>query len=410
MSEIINNNRLNIDTLKGVIKDIHNGISVEESGKKLKALFTELPHGAVVAAEQELIAEGLPEEEIIKYCDLHSAALKGVMREEEIAVLPEAHPVDTFRKENAFLTRRIEEYGIIIKSLTELPAEKPVEEKLNKIKAVFNDLGEVEKHYERKENLLFPFLEKNNITGPPMVMWAKDDEIRSFLKSSFEVLKDLKTATSFQLLQLDEMLLSTAVKGISEMIYKEEKILFPMCMDTLAETDWYQIYRESDDIGYTLYAPSKKWKPENIKDDNIETRFENDLVKFSTGSFSMSEIEAIFKLLPIDLTFVDADDRVKFFSEGPKRIFQRNKAIIGRLVQNCHPPSSVHIVEKILADFKTGKQDKAAFWIRMHGMFVHISYYAVRENGVYIGTLEVTQEVGQYSKLEGERRILNYEN
>lgn len=410
MSEIINNNRLKIETLKGVIKDIHNGISVEESNKKLKNLFSELPHGAVVTAEQELIAEGLPEEEIIKYCDLHSAALKGIMQEEETMQLPESHPVDTFKKENAFLTRRIEEYQIIIKSLSGLPAEQSGVDELNSIKEVFNDLGEVEKHYARKENLLFPFLEKNNITGPPMVMWAKDDEIRSFLKSSFEVLKDLKTATPAQLLQLDEMLFSTAVNGISEMIYKEEKILFPMCIDTLAETDWYQIYRESDDVGYTLYAPQKKWKPENITEDDIETRFENDLVKFSTGSFSMSEIEAIFKLLPIDLTFVDADDRVKFFSEGPKRIFQRNKAIIGRLVQNCHPPSSVHIVEKILDDFKTGKQDKAAFWIRMHEIFVHIAYYAVRENGKYLGTLEVTQEVGQYTKLEGERRILNYED
>ncbi|GJQ63953.1 MAG: hypothetical protein SCALA702_30060 [Melioribacteraceae bacterium] len=410
MSEIINNNRLKIEKLKDTIKDIHNGISVEKSNEKLKNLFSELPHGAVVTAEQELIAEGLPEEEIIKYCDLHSAALKGVLQDEESIDLPEAHPVDTFRKENAFLTRRIEEYAVIIKSLTELPKDLVLEDELNKIKSIFNDLGEVEKHYARKENLLFPYLEKNDITGPPMVMWAKDDEIRSFLKSSFEVLKDLKTATPAQLIQLDEMLLSIAVNGISEMIYKEEKILFPMCMDTLAETDWYQIYLESDDTGYTLYAPANKWKPENITEDEIESRFENDLVKFSTGSFSMSEIEAIFKLLPIDLTFVDADDRVKFFSEGPKRIFQRNKSIIGRLVQHCHPPSSVHIVEKILEDFKAGKQDKAAFWIRMHGMFVHIAYYAVSENGKYLGTLEVTQEVGQYAKLEGERRILNYED
>ena len=182
MSEIINNNRLKIEKLKDTIKDIHNGISVEKSNEKLKNLFSELPHGAVVTAEQELIAEGLPEEEIIKYCDLHSAALKGVLQDEESMDLPEAHPVDTFRKENAFLTRRIEEYAVIIKSLTELPKDLVLEDELNKIKSIFNDLGEVEKHYARKENLLFPYLEKNDITGPPMVMWAKDDEIRSFLE------------------------------------------------------------------------------------------------------------------------------------------------------------------------------------------------------------------------------------
>jgi len=410
MSEIINNNRVKIETLKGLIKDIHAGKSGEEANSELKELFSELPHGAVVTAEQELIAEGLPEEEIIKYCDIHSAAVRGVLSDEAVVNIPEAHPVDTFKKENAFLTRRIEAYNKLIADLEGSNIVVPADVQLDEVKKIFNDFADVDKHYLRKENLLFPFLEKYEITGPPMVMWAKDDEIRSFLKSSQGAIKNLFSIKSDQLLQLHRLLLSTTVSGIAEMIFKEEKILFPMAMETLAETDWYSIYKESDSIGYCLYAPVKKWVPENITDEENSSLFENDLIKLSTGSFSLGELEAIFKLLPVDLTFVDSEDRVKFFSEGPARVFQRNKAIIGRLVQNCHPPSSVHIVEKILSDFKSGKQDKASFWIKFQGMFVHIAYYAVRDAGVYMGTLEVTQEVGQYAKLEGERRILNYEN
>ena len=132
-------------------------------------------------------------------------------------------------------------------------------------------------------------------------------------------------------------------------------------------------------------------------------------IKFPTGIFNLNELNSVFNTMPFDITFVDKDDNVKFFSHGSNRIFQRNKAILGRKVQFCHPPSSVHIVEKILNDFKSGEQDKASFWINFQGKFVHISYYALRdESNNYLGTLEVTQDLTELRKLEGERRILEY--
>jgi len=412
MSEVINNSRIRIDNLKDLIRDIHGGKSIEESKKKLSQLMGSIPHGEVVAAEQELINEGFPEEEIIKYCDLHSEALKGTLNEEVRINVPDGHPVHTFKMENGLINRRIESYQKIRSSVKECKHETNATHELYEVKKILNDFADLDKHYLRKENLLFPFLERNKITGPPTVMWAKDDEVRSFIKSSMEGLKDLNEINAGDLQLLIETILDTLVKLVAEMIYKEENILFPMAFDTLTENDWFEIYLQSDEIGYCLYDPKQAWSPELIDKSKYEEKSVIDeKIRLSTGSFSVKEIDALFKTLPADITFVDKDDRVKFFSEGKERIFARNRAILGRLVQNCHPPSSVHIVAKILDDFKNKKQDEASFWINFGGKFVHIAYYAVRdEDGNYLGTLEVTQNIGQYKELQGERRILQYDS
>lgn len=409
MSEIINNSRTRIEKIKDLLRDISNGNDTEESKQKLSELMGSVPHGEVVAAEQELIAEGFPEEEIIKYCDLHSAALRGFIDEEEKVVIPEGHPVDTFKKENLLVNRRIEKLRIIESSLKSLKDED-ASAQLAEVRSILIDLTDIDKHYYRKENLLFPFLEKYQITGPPKVMWAKDDEVRGFLKTSIQSISEVEKISASEMILLFETIIGASIKAIEEMIYKEEKILFPMSMDTLTENDWYEISEQSDESGYCLFYPEVKWKPISLnsqEDRNHETK---NRIKLSTGSFTREELESFFKTLPVDITFVDKEDKVRFFSEGPDRIFGRNKAIIGRQVQFCHPPSSVHIVEKILNDFKSNKESTAKFWINFRGKFVHIAYYAMRnEEGEYLGTLEVTQNINEFKSLDGERRILQYE-
>jgi hypothetical protein len=409
MSEIINNSRKRIDQIKDLLRDINQGKDVEKKKDNLKELMGSVPHGEVVAAEQELIAEGFPEEEIIKYCDLHSAALRGFINEEEKVTIPDGHPIDTFKKENLLINRRIEKLNLIEASLKKVENED-VSNHLIEVRNILIELTDIDKHYYRKENLLFPFLEKYNITGPPKVMWAKDDEVRGFLKSSIQSISDLEKISSSELLLLFETIFGAALKSVEEMIYKEERILFPMSLDTLTENDWYEIYEQSDEGGYCLFYPEVKWSPINLKDHEDKISENLNRIKLSTGSFTKEELESFFKTLPVDITFVDKDDKVRFFSEGTDRIFGRSKAIIGRQVQFCHPPSSVHIVEKILNDFKSNKENSAKFWINIHGKFVHIAYYAMRsENSEYLGTLEVTQNIQEYKTLEGERRILQYE-
>jgi len=267
---------------------------------------------------------------------------------------------------------------------------------------------DVDKHYKKKEYLVFPFLEKYEITGPPKVMWGKHDEIRTLLKTSIEAVSTQGPVSADEAATITDLVLLPAVKGVSDMISKEEEILLPMCMDKLTDEDWFSVYQQTNEFGYCLYDPQVEWKPEGIGISEI-TYNTGSNIQLTTGSFNLSELEVLFKTLPIDITFVDKDDKVKFFSLGPDRVFTRNRAIIGRDVRMCHPPSSVHVVEQILSDFKNGTQNSAAFWISMQGKFIYIEYFAMRDKeGQYLGTIEFTQDLTNLRKLEGEQRLLSY--
>lgn len=278
------------------------------------------------------------------------------------------------------------------------------------MRGLYNNLYDVDKHYQRKEYLLFPYLEKLEITGPPKVMWGKHDEIRELIKGSIEVLQ-VDSLTREELEAAAEMVLKPAVRSAQEMITKEEEILFPMALDTLNESDWYEISRQSIEIGFCLYDPPVDWRPEWVAEQSInKSQKSGSHIQLPSGSFSAEELLAILNTLPVDMTFVDKDDKVKYFSQGAERIFQRNRAILNRDVRHCHPPASAHIVDKIIEDFKTGRENRAPFWINMGGKkMIHIEYFALRnEKGEYLGTLEVSQNVQPYRDLEDEQRILSY--
>jgi DUF438 domain-containing protein len=192
------------------------------------------------------------------------------------------------------------------------------------------------------------------------------------------------------------------------MIMKEEEILLPMTMDQLTDSEWYDIYRQTNEIGYCLYDPQVEWKPLNL-DVKEQISFRNETLQLPTGQLSVKELDAVFNTMPVDITFIDKDDKVKFFSLGKERIFDRNRAILNRDVRQCHPPASVKIVEKIIDDFKTGKENSAPFWINLKGKLIYIEYFAVRDkDGNYLGTIEITQDISHFKKLEGEQRLLSY--
>jgi DUF438 domain-containing protein len=410
MSEFINNSTQRVNKLKELILKLHEGVTVEETRKELTEAMAAVPYGEVVRAEEELIAGGLPKEEILKFCDIHTDALKGKIDTSAAKSVPDGHPVHTFIKENDEIIKTTAKIRSIVNEIKGKEDTADASDEMMQMRTLFNSLMDVEKHYLRKENLVFPFLEKYNITGPPMVMWGKHDEIRSFLKSSMQIFESSPNPSIEELNGYIEFMFEPTLKAIEEMIYKEEKILFPMCLDALTEIDWYEIYQQSDEIGFTLYFPQAEWKPTELSDIDLK-KPDTKKIKLPTGSFTPEELEGIFNSLPFDLTFVDKEDNVRFFSHGEERIFQRNKAILGRKVQYCHPPSSVHIVNQILDDFKSGKQSSAKFWINFRGMYVLIAYYAVRnERNKYLGTLEVTQDIAPLKKIEGERRLLTYDN
>jgi hypothetical protein len=306
------------------------------------------------------------------------------------------------------LARVIDDTSEVLSSLDSL---KDTEQRavVLRLTGLFNQLMDVDKHYLRKEYLLFPYLEQTGITGPPKVMWGKHDEIRELLKGSLEILKTPEISID-ELLASTEIVLQPAVNSVAEMIVKEEEILLPMLMDALSDADWYEIQKQSLEIGYCLYDPPVEWVPDGLESESVEEIQKGESnIQLPSGGFSAEELLAILNTLPVDITFVGKDDRVRYFSQSRDRIFQRNRAILNRDVRHCHPPASAHIVDRILEDFKSGRQDRAPFWIDMGGKLIHIEYFALRdEKGEYLGTLEVSQDLTGYRELEGEQRILSY--
>jgi len=408
MSELINNSIERKKILKELILKLHKGESEQEVKQQLLESLSKIPYGEVVEVEQELISEGLPESEVLKLCDAHSAVLQGSVDLSASKKFPDGHPVDVMIHENAELKKVISEIQKIISNI-ENSDISDFDKNILKLRTLYNNLYDVDKLYQRKEYLLFPFLEKQGITGPPKVMWGKHDEIRELIKGSIEILQtpDLKKD---DLLAAAEMILLPAAKGVYEMTVKEEEILFPMLLDKLTEADWYEIHKQSIEIGFCLYDPPKEWKPEWSETSTLTEMNQNaGHIQLPSGSFSVEELLAILNTLPVDMTFVDKNDKVKYFSQGSERVFQRNRAILNRDVRLCHPPASAHIVEKIIEDFKCGKESRAPFWIKMGNKMIHIEYFALKdEKGEYLGTLEVSHNVSVYRNLEGEQRILSY--
>lgn len=407
MSELINNAEQRKQLLKHMILQLHDGKAPEQVRERLAELLGGIPYGEVVEVEQELIREGISQQEIQQFCDIHTAVLDGQIDHSMAKLVPPGHPVDTFQKENAALAR----VTARIMALAEDSGSMTVNEvggRVLELRTLFNELGDVDKHYRRKENLLFPYLEQRGITGPPTVMWGKHDEIREAMKAAREALAAAGGAAPEEAAAVIANTAVPAARGVDDMIMKEEQILFPMCMDTLTDLEWYEIHRQTPEIGFCLYDPQVDWTPKNL-DAAPAAETQGDGVRMPSGMLAPDELTAILNTVPFDLTFVDADDRVKYFSQGAERIFDRNRAILGRDVRLCHPPSSVDIVDRILEDFKSGREDRAPFWIQLHGKFLHIEYFAVRDpQGQYLGTLEVSQDLTAKRALDGEQRLLSY--
>jgi uncharacterized protein len=409
VSELIDNRAHRIRTLKDIIKKLHAGEHPETVKSALAQIVRETDAADIVAMEQELMADGMPVEEIQCMCDLHSQVAREVLVQLPPKHVPPGHPVDTFRRENEALRASVSGMRQAMSAIRELSDDGPAGDHLFRWRMALNELMDIDKHYARKENTFFSSLEKYGITGPSKVMWAKDDEVRAKLKSLGAALAQTDvTAGEWKLVA--ETVAASALSAVEEMIYKEENILLPMCLDTFTEDDWAGIWASSPRYGWCLVEPREEYKPpEKVVREAIRIA-NSEAVQMPTGNLTLEQLIGIFHTLPVDLTFVDSDDRVAFFSEGADRIFSRSKAIIGRKVQHCHPPKSVDVVDRILSDFRDGRQNVAEFWINFHGKFVHIRYFAVRESGGrYIGTLEVTQELSKLRALEGERRLLEYE-
>jgi hypothetical protein len=397
MSEFINNSSARQEDLKSIIKQIHDGLSIEEAKKLFKSKFDSVSTDEIVEMEQSLISEGMPIEEVQRLCDVHAAVFDGsindIHKPKEITEIL-GHPVQVFLEENTRITTLIDtEISLYLKDINSTSRLM--------LQIGFERLSDIQKHYARKENLFFPILEKKGNTAIPKVMWGVDNEIRTGIKT---VLKELYSTeiTNEELLPTIE----PVVSKIQDMVTKENNILIPMLIEQFSLYNWALIDQESDEIGYFLDTPKYDWKTQTIIEDEEKTENTEDFT-FDAGTLSNTEANAILNAIPFDMTFIDKDGFVKYFTQGKERIFDRPLTIIGRHVNMCHPPQSVHVVEEIVESFKKGEKDHEDFWIDFHKMFVHIRYYAIRDKDKnYLGTLEVTQDIKPIRDLQGEKRLV----
>ena len=429
--------------LKELIASLHEGKSPEQVRQRFAETFQSVSAQEISEAEQALIADGMPVSEVQRLCDVHASVFKGAITDLHApgatgtgyaayaggtadTRFPE-HPVDVFLRENRALEALVRQK---IRPLLDRlkangsPDRTPRNETVSDLADALASLSQVHLHYQRKENLIFPLLEKRGITAPPKVMWGVDDEIR-------EKLKRARSGIAGEAGALSAVLVEDAVTQLEEMIFKEENILFPMCRENLTDEEWRMIADESAEIGWCLIDPPAGGASGDVDggaaDQHVHAASSiqdaapgggagsgmtgipgsTGNILLPSGVLKPEELLGILNTLPVDITFVDKDDRVKYFSQNKDRIFARTKAIIGRSVSNCHPPASVHVVERLVEDLRSGRKDSEAFWIRMGEKYIHIRYFAVRnEQGDYLGTLEVSQDIAPIQEITGQKRLV----
>lgn len=400
MGELINNSEQRQQVLKEIIKKLHGGSSVEEVKEEFANLIEGVSAMEISRMEANLIMEGMAVEEIQRLCDVHAEVFKGSIEDIHREVNPteeEGHPLNTFKLENDAIRDILDR-----EAAPAIEGYRESEDDGELLLSIFEKLYLIDTHYKRKENLIFPYMEKNGITAPPKVMWGVDDEIRDQIKEVISLLKEKGEDRDLIALKA-----SDAANRVEEMIFKEENIMFPMIIEAFSEDEWIKIAAESDEFGYCFIEKPKGYRELGVKTEPHGPARQGE-IEFDAGSMDPQEINALLNTLPFDMTFVDKTGRVKYFTQGKERIFPRPKTVLGREVSNCHPPSSVHIVEKIIEDLISGKKDHEDFWIKMGDKYVYIRYFAVRgAKGEYLGVVEVTQDIKPIQEITGEKRLMN---
>ena len=383
--------------LRGFIERLSGGEDLESVRKDFVEEFSHVEAHEIMDAEQTLIKEGMPITEVQRLCDVHSALFHGTssapppgalshdeihaqaasVDPHDIDALPEGHPLSILRAENTAL-------GALLDAIEEeLDSTKRTDVMLEHVLA----LGDVRTHYIKKEELLMPILYDYGVTGPSQVMWGIDDEMKRELSMIIKALKE-----DAENLPMYEARLRALTQRIREMIFKEEKILFPLSLRYFTEIEWYRAYHDLPDMGISFGVAIPPWQQAQPWLDQEAARLAeggtDGKLQFPTGELSMEQLNAIFKMLPVDITFIDANDTVRFFTnEG--QVFTRPMSALGRDVMNCHPPEIIPVVRNLIADFKAKKRTQMIVHRYIRERPIRVHYQALYDAaGDYMGTVE----------------------
>ena len=421
----INNERYRI--IVSVKEDYLDGkLSLEEGNRILKEKLGTCTPDEFAYAEQSLKGVYKDEEILDKMDDLLNLFDGVLVRAEN--EYPENHPLWAYLEE----INAVEKVALEADEL--LKQEKFIK---NPWLGIFDSLAQWRTHLSRKQNQLYPMLEDHGFDRPTRIMWTFDDGVRDAISASYALLREDK---------YEEFLASVpeTLEKLRDLNSKELEVLLPTSYKLLSDEEFVRMSKNDHEIGYAIINPPGLYVVPGINDSAaqlnannsgqngaVSNEFLNDLagllskyvgpvggatvskdavLDVATGKLTLEQINLLFRHLPVDLSYVDENELVKFYSDTPHRIFPRSANVIGREVKNCHPAKSVHVVEEIVEKFRSGEQNQAEFWINKPGLFIYVIYTAVRdENGKFRGVLEMMQDCTHIRELEGSRTLLTWD-
>ena len=421
----INNERYRI--IVSIKEDYLDGkLSLEEGNRILKEKLGTCTPDEFAYAEQSLKGVYKDEEILDKMDDLLNLFDGVLVRAEN--EYPENHPLWAYLEE----INAVEKVALEADEL--LKQDKFIK---NPWLGVFDSLAEWRIHLSRKQNQLYPMLENHGFDRPTRIMWTFDDGVRDSISASYALLREDK---------YEEFLASVpeTLAKLRDLNSKELEVLLPTSFKLLSDEEFVRMSKNDHEIGYAIINAPGLYVVPGINDSAaslngnaagqnsaVSNEFLNDLagllskyvgpvggaqvgkdavLDVATGKLTLEQINLLFRHLPVDLSYVDENELVRFYSDTPHRIFPRSANVIGREVKNCHPAKSVHIVEEIVEKFRSGEQSQAEFWINKPGLFIYVIYTAVRdENGKFRGVLEMMQDCTHIRELEGSRTLLTWD-
>lgn len=400
MSELIENNNQKL----GILFEFAHRLIDGENGKMLIETYKEVIEtvNATDAMQvfDRLLAEGYPVEKVKdnvgKIVNVFFKSLNTLQWNKP----GEGHFLFYLMLENREVEKLIADARPSIKALLK-PENSFAEDAVQRLRDFINGVKDYELHYIKKENILFPYLEKTFTQHRCLqLMWSFHDDFRKSVRALESLLRLDQPDTRAINTELGKLFFV-----IMPIIFREEQIVFPVAYRAIPEKGWSEMLEQSQEIGW-CYDVSPTYNAQKSKDNGM-----SGFINLDTGLLKAEQIILMLNNLPVDITYVDEYDEVRYFSGTKHRIFPRSKAIIGRKVQNCHPPESVHVVNEIVEAFRNGTKNNADFWIQMKGRFIHIRYFALMdEQGKYKGTIEVSQDATEIRALKGEQRLLDWEN
>jgi len=407
-----------VELVKSLLRRIHEGADPESLKREFGEVLAKVNPAEIPLIEQQLVKEGFPIQEILRMCDLHVALFRDYLVGRELRGVPEGHPLDLLLRENELILKWAEQLGVVANALANAGDEE-MPPLLQQLKALLSNLRAVRTHYRKVQMLLFPYLERRGIVAVPRVFWGREDQallrLRTLMKMvGSELPPDEAKAVAKEAASL--------ANELAELAFRENKILFPALWALLTEGEWAAVAEEARKIGY-LVRVEGEWKPEaepvlpyrsevkveessserlplefrsvaaGIEPDKYKLTREGDL-DLGTGFLSPEEVKGVFGALPIEVTFADASDRVRFYSDGRlPPAFVRTRTILGRNLLYCHPPRLERLVKDTLEALKRGEADYREFWTRIGDRIVRVFISAVRdESGRYLGAVEVVED------------------